>query len=86
MKSTLALAAVALTLPLGGCLFTDHSRYQKAEARYRECLDEHPRDVDACEPLRATRDREFENYERTAKRAWGCDRTPEGCDDTPASR
>lgn len=83
MKPSTVIAAfgtVMSPLILGSCAFAEHSRYQAAEAEYRECLDANPRNPDACEPLRAARDQAYETYEQTAERAWGCDRSIEGCD------
>ena len=89
MKRLLATAlgtSLLLSSGAGGCAFAEHRRYREADADYRECLEENPRSPETCEPLRAARDREYERYERTAERAWGCERTPEGCDPPPPPR
>lgn len=70
----------------GGCAFAEHRRYREADAKYKECLDEHPRNPETCEPLRASRDAEYEKYEQTAERGWGCERAPGGCDPPPPTR
>ncbi len=82
MKHPIALAVggALVSSILGGCAFAEHRRYQAAEAEYRECLDAHPRSPSKCEPLRATRDQAYENYERAAGRSWSCNQTAEGCD------
>ena len=85
MKQRVAVL-LALALSAGGCAFAEHGRYQAADEAYRACLDEHPRDTEECEPLRADRDAAYRKYERTAERAWGCDRTPQGCEARPGTR
>jgi hypothetical protein len=70
----------ALLLLIVGCV-SNYDEFERDRRAYLECLDEHPDDPSACEDLRKRADKRYEDYEREAQRQWGCDQTPDRCNE-----
>lgn len=56
-----------------GCSFTQHGAWVEARRAYDDCLAAHDGDVEACKVERDEANRRYSEYEREAKRAWGCE-------------
>ena len=48
------------------CVRAELARAKKARADYLECREEHPREPERCEELRAAMNREYDRYEAVA--------------------
>jgi hypothetical protein len=81
IRSLMPIAVTVLAAFLLASCVSGFDEFERNRRAYNECLEDHPDDPAACEDLRIQAEKNYDDYERAAKRQWGCKQSPDRCNE-----